>query len=86
VMRPHQNYSCQRPINIRIARQETVSVMSRITVLGVPSSAGARGTGQEHAPQLLRQAGDERTLNSGRYARYLDSVIWRIEDVFRSGV
>jgi arginase len=31
--------------------------MSRVAIIGVPSSAGARSKGQEHAPQLFRQAG-----------------------------
>ena len=31
--------------------------MRKVGIIGVPSSAGARQTGQERAPQLLRQAG-----------------------------
>jgi len=38
--------------------------MSRVAVLGVPSSAGARRTGQERAPQLLRQRGLMERLSS----------------------
>jgi arginase len=38
--------------------------MNRVTVLGVPSSAGARRTGQECGPQLLRQRGLIERLSS----------------------
>jgi len=38
--------------------------MNRIAVIGVPSSAGARLTGQERAPQAFREAGLIKQLQS----------------------
>ena len=38
--------------------------MKRVAVIGVPSSAGAHGVGQERAPQLFRQAGFIELLSS----------------------
>src|SRR5262245_58055037 len=40
-----------------VLRDETSIVGPRVTLLGVPSSAGARRTGQEGAPAALRAAG-----------------------------
>ena len=41
-----------------------VKSMNRVAVIGVPSSAGAHGVGQERAPQSFRQAGFMELLSS----------------------
>lgn len=42
---------------------QSVFAAKRIALIGVPSSAGARLVGQEHAPQSLRTAGLAEGLN-----------------------
>ena len=38
--------------------------MNRVAVIGVPSSAGAHGIGQERVPQSFRRAGFSERLHS----------------------
>src|SRR5262245_48084455 len=44
-------------LDIMVSRDETSKIMPGLALIGVPSSAGARRTGQEGAPAALRAAG-----------------------------
>jgi len=54
--------------------------MNKITVIGVPSSAGARRVGQDRAPYSFRAAGLTKGLEAGGFEvkeAYLDQVTFR---------